>query len=108
VMLTLTDDWAQYSAVWKDLKQGTFGVPKAPFNPSALGRVAFNIGNMDMPGDIWLDQVGFFKGTPPTSPFPVADAGAADGASESGADSSNEAGAESGSDDAAGAGTDGD
>jgi hypothetical protein len=98
VMITLTGEWAQYSAQWKDLKQGTFGVPKAPFDPSQIGRVAFNVGNLDMPGDIWLDQVGFFKGAPPASPYPVVDAGSVDGASEAGADAAVEVGVDAASD----------
>jgi hypothetical protein len=86
VQLPLSGEWAQYAVLWKDLKQGTFGVPKVDFKQASIGRIAFNVSNTDMPADIWIDQVGFFKGAPPASPFPTSDGGTGDGSVEAATD----------------------
>ena len=66
--VTLDPTWKLYSAKWSELKQKGWGKAVA-FKVQDLS--AFTWSTDAQPADyreIWVDQVGFFKGTPPTTP----------------------------------------
>jgi hypothetical protein len=65
--VTLEPTWKLYSAKWSQLKQMGWG-KAVPFNVKEL--TAFHWTAPAKPSDyreIWVDQVGFFKGTPPAT-----------------------------------------
>jgi hypothetical protein len=67
---TLTADWKLYSFKWSDLAQQGFGTP-TPFASSLTAELQFNVSydqTTPTPASFWLDNIGFYKGTPPTTP----------------------------------------
>jgi hypothetical protein len=68
VDIKLGPSWRLYSVTWGELKQKGWGKPVS-FNVKELS--AFHWTTSAKPTDyreIWVDQVGFFKGTPPKTP----------------------------------------
>jgi hypothetical protein len=71
--VTLTADWAQYSVAFADAGMGTLpggGVAKVSNKIQELVWIT-----LDMDWDFSLDEVQFYKGTPPTGPAGGGDAG---------------------------------
>jgi len=69
VAIELTRDWQQYAVRWSDLKQAGWG-KQVEFDPKQITSLV--VSTSTIPADlreIWVDQVGFFKGQPPPSPF---------------------------------------
>jgi hypothetical protein len=69
VAIELTHDWQQYAIRWSDLKQSGWG-KQIEFDPKLITSLV--VSTSTIPADfreIWIDQVGFFKGQPPPSPF---------------------------------------
>jgi hypothetical protein len=64
----LTADWALYSFPWDDLLQGGWGT-KAALDVKQAVQINFAIARTEMSpkAEIWLDNVGLYKGTPPTT-----------------------------------------
>ncbi len=68
-LVELTPVWKQYSVRWADLKQRCFGKP-VRFETKQI--LSITLSAPPTPRnfrEIWIDQVAFFKGTPPRSPF---------------------------------------
>ncbi len=71
VYVELTPVWKQYSAYWTDLRQRGFGEKPVPFDAKQIA--AIHLSTSATPRnfrEIWIDQVAFFKGAAPPSPFP--------------------------------------
>jgi hypothetical protein len=67
--IDLTRDWQQYAFRWSDLKQSGWG-RQIEFDPTQI--TSLIVSTTTIPADfreIWIDQVGFFKGQPPPSPY---------------------------------------
>ncbi|HWZ91267.1 MAG TPA: hypothetical protein VNW92_20540, partial [Polyangiaceae bacterium] len=69
VALTLTANWRQFAYTWAELKQMGWGYA-AIFDPKALTSVGLSAPQQPSKRrEMWLDQVSFFKGQAPPSPF---------------------------------------
>jgi hypothetical protein len=67
--IELGSDWKQYALRWADLKQSGWGKEVA-FDPKQLTSLVLSTSTIPAAfREIWIDQVGFFKGDPPPSPF---------------------------------------
>jgi hypothetical protein len=67
----VSPNWRAYSFKWAELGQAGFGNP-ATFDVKQLVAVMWQTPTRadGSTTELWLDQVSFFKGTPPASPFP--------------------------------------
>jgi hypothetical protein len=69
VVLELTNEWRQYAFRWSDLKQSGGG-KQVELDPKEITSLVVRTATIPAPSwEIWLDQIGFFKGQPPPSPF---------------------------------------
>jgi hypothetical protein len=69
--IKLTADWTLYSFTWNQLKQGFGWGARVNFDPAKVAQMSWSIGTDA--GEIWVDQVGFYKGDaapadPPAAP----------------------------------------
>jgi len=70
VTFPLTEDWKEYSFTWSQLRQQGWGT-KAVWNLKLTNEFTVAGSNNDSTAtmlDFSIDNVGFFKGTPPTDP----------------------------------------
>jgi hypothetical protein len=70
ITIDLTGDWKEYSFTWAQLQQAGWGTRK-PWDARLTGDLAFVVGTTPGPpitADLSIDNVGFFKGMPPTDP----------------------------------------
>jgi hypothetical protein len=67
---TISNNWQLVSFRWSDLMQAGWSGMAIPWNPKIVSEVAFSVGKDDTTtkADLWIDNVGFFKGAPPTTP----------------------------------------
>jgi hypothetical protein len=66
----LTPDWKEYTFKWGDLHQAGFGT-KTPWDTKLAASIYFSVSGNQATGTIAnfsIDNVGFYKGTPPTDP----------------------------------------
>jgi len=64
----LTATWTQYSFTWADLLQLGWG-KAVPWDAKLVTGISFTIAQAAAgPVDIWIDNVGFYKGSPPAGP----------------------------------------
>jgi hypothetical protein len=71
----LTPDWRAYSVKWADLGQAGFGNPTT-FDVKQIVALMWQTPTRadGSTSELWLDQISFFKGAPPASPFAPAPA----------------------------------
>jgi hypothetical protein len=62
--VALTPDWKIYAFKWADLKQAGWGKP-ATFDAALLTNLQWQSDAKNAQVEIWVDQVGFFKGDYP-------------------------------------------
>jgi hypothetical protein len=66
----VTPNWHAYSFKWADLGQAGFGNPAA-FDVKQVVALMWQTPTRadGSTSELWIDQVSFFKGAPPASPF---------------------------------------
>jgi hypothetical protein len=68
--IPLSGDWKLYSFTWNQLRQAGWGT-KAAFDAKITTQIVFGATSNDAAAtsiDYSIDNVGFFKGTPPSDP----------------------------------------
>ena len=78
--VTLTDDYRVVELPWSDFQQRNYGTPVA-FEPKTIMAVQFELEALELPIDLWVDDLAFWDGVPAASGAGGAgSAGAADDA----------------------------
>jgi hypothetical protein len=69
VAIQLTSQWRQYAFTWAELGQMGWGTTM-PFDLKQITSLSLSAPpTPTTERELWLDQIGFFKGSPPNSPF---------------------------------------
>jgi hypothetical protein len=66
---TVSNDWQLVSFKWGDLMQAGWSGKPIPWNSKIVSEIAFGVAGTDTTpkADLWIDNVGFFKGSAPTA-----------------------------------------